>query len=141
VSARTRQSGTGRTSPVRETQLENAQMRPDDDDGVRASARTPLPIAGSWFEYRRETDVRARVRGIKGSRTNQKVLTVNFFRCLCHRILGIFSPDAAPHTVVAKWLIDRKKSCLLLHELMLKKIFIGNSDFTAHCISILLNVH
>jgi len=64
------------TSPVRETQLENAQMRLDDDDsddGVRASARTPLPAAGSRClvdEYRpRWTDGRLRAgskhRGFK----------------------------------------------------------------------------
>lgn len=97
-----------RTSPVRETQLENAQMRPDvddddndDDDALYASAHTPFLVSGSLVRISRRyvrTDVHVQVQEVKGSRTNQKVSTVNFFRHLyARRVLGLALPPGVAH--------------------------------------------
>lgn len=77
-------------------------MRPEDDDGVSASARTPLPTAGSWFEYRRETDVRARVRAGQGFKDESEGVDRELLSALMPSNFRRIFARRRPHAVVTK---------------------------------------
>ena len=77
--------------------------------------RSWLPEVGSNIAERR---IFARVYETKDSRTNQTVLTVNFFRCLYHWILGIFFVRRHPCAITKRELIDRKKIAHLLFPII-----------------------
>lgn len=76
-SERTRQSGTGRTSPVREISLENAQMRLANRRGGSAAARAFRSLSGNPSPFSMFSTMGMRGSEL-GSRTLQDSSTLNF---------------------------------------------------------------